>query len=205
LALPRSLEPIVPSGPLEAGLYTALGPSLLPAWFLQALCPALAQGTRVFWIDAGNSFDAHGLSRTAQARGLDPRSILPRVNLARPFNVFQLQTMVRSKLPALWKGELVVLSDPLGPFYDEDLPSEEVSKALRGLLEGLRRVPAVWMLLAVIRKRPEGRQDVLQALARESKRLTLLEAHGQARHLRPIEKEGLDFSGEPGRKIMVRR
>ncbi|MCX5795399.1 MAG: hypothetical protein NTY77_07900 [Elusimicrobia bacterium] len=188
-ALPQSLEPMLSSQPLQAGIYTALGGRLLPSWFLRSLVPALAQGARVFWIDAGNSFDAHGLSRTAQALGLEPRRILSRISLARPFNVFQLQTMVKTKLPALWKGEPVVLCDPLGPFYDEDLPDAEVPKALAGLLEGLRRLPAVWLVLAVMRKRPEGRQDVLQALVRQSKRLAWLEEDGQAPRLRAIEKE----------------
>jgi hypothetical protein len=125
--------------------------------------------------------------------------------LARPFNVFQLQTMVGTKLPALWKGEPVVISDPLGPFYDEDLPNEEASKALSGLFEGLRALPAVWMLLVVIRKRPQGRQDVLQALARESKRLACLEVDGQPLRLRSIEKEDLNLSGDPARKILEHR
>jgi hypothetical protein len=175
--------------PLQAGIYTALGDRLLPSWLLRGLAPALGQGARVFWIDAGNSFDAHGLSRTAQALGLDPRGILSRIRLARPFNVFQLQTMVRTKLPALWRGEPVVLSDPLGPFYDEDLPDKDVAKALAGLLEGLRGLPAAWLVLAVIRQRPEGRQDILQALVRESKRLAWLEVDGQALRLRAIGKE----------------
>jgi hypothetical protein len=176
---------MAPSGPLQAGLYTALGPSALPSWFLRALCPALARAARVFWIDAGNSFDAHGLSRTAQAMGLDPRRVLRRIQLARPFNAYQLQTMVRTKLPALWRGEPVVLCDPLGPFYDEDLPEGDVARALAGLLAGLRALPAAWLMLAVIRKKPEGRADVLRALVRESDRLAWFEAGA----LRAIEKD----------------
>lgn len=172
----QSLEPMLCAQPLQAGIYTALGDRLLPSWFLCGLAPALGRGLRVFWIDAGNSFDAHGLSRTAQAVGLDPRRILSRVRLARPFNVFQLRTMVQSKLPALWRGEPVVLCDPLGPFYDEDLPDAEVGKALDAVCEGMRILPAVWLVLAVLRRRPEGRRDVLEALVRRSDRLARLDS-----------------------------
>ena len=177
-ALPQSSEPMLCSRPLPAGIYTALGDRLLPSWFLGSLAPALGQGVRVFWIDAGNGFNAHGLGRTAQAMGLEPRRVLSRIRLARPFNVFQLGTMVQDKLPALWRGEPVVLCDPLGPFYDEDLPSAEVGKALDGLLAGMRGLPAAWLVLAVLRRKPEGRRDVLEALVRQSARLARLDPGG---------------------------
>ena len=76
-----------------SGVYTALGSSALPSWFLAELCPALGRGLRVCWIDAGNGFDAYGLGRTARALGFDPRRVLANVRLARPFNVFQLETI----------------------------------------------------------------------------------------------------------------
>ncbi|MDD5629692.1 MAG: hypothetical protein PHU21_11545 [Elusimicrobia bacterium] len=163
-----------------AGVYTALGDRLLPSWFLRSLVPALGQGLRVFWIDAGNSFDAYGLGRSARASGLDPGRVLSRIQLARPFNVFQLQTMVRTRLPALWRGEPVVLSDPLGPFYDEDLSDAEAGRAWEGLRAGLRGLGAAWLVLAVLRRRPEGRRDVLQALVESSDRLARLGPEGLA-------------------------
>lgn len=157
--------------PRQAGLYAALGPRHLPSLFLRALCPALGHGRRVLWIDAGNGFDAHGLGLTAKALGLDPRRVLAQVSLARPFNVYQLEAMVKAKLPAAWRGEPVVLSDPLAPFFDPDLPEEDVPKALRGVREGLAAVPAVWLVLAVLRRAPRGREAVLEGLIAGSKLL----------------------------------
>lgn len=175
---------MVPPRP-PPGLYTAVGPGSLPSWFLSALTPAL--GTpgppALFWIDAGNGFDAYGGAGAARAAGGDPRRALARIRLARPFNVFQLETMVSRKLPQLWRGEPVVLSDPLGPFHDADLPDEDARKVLPRVLEGMARLPAVWMVLAVLRQELPGRGGVLKAFLKESRRTVLLGPEGRLRRL----------------------
>ncbi|PCI36925.1 MAG: hypothetical protein COB53_08020 [Elusimicrobia bacterium] len=149
-------------------VHTILGSSWLPAWFLSALSPTLARGKRVYWIDVGNRFDAYGLSRTARNQGLDPRKALAGVQLARPFNVYQLETMVRTKLPAVWKGEPIILSDPLAPFLDEDLPMEEMERLLPKFLDALHRLPAQWIILGVERKTTPERAIVETALLEDS-------------------------------------
>ncbi|MFH1723871.1 MAG: hypothetical protein ABII00_04530 [Elusimicrobiota bacterium] len=171
-----ALRPMAPARPRRARsrVHTALGSSWLPAWFLSALAPALERGLRVYWIDAGNRFDAYGLGRAARDLGADPRRALARVRLARPFNVFQLETILRRKLPAAWRGEPVVLSDPLAPFLDEDLPRAQVRRMLPRVLGCLGRLPALWMVLAVERKAPKERACVLDSLIRRSDRLLRL-------------------------------
>ncbi|OIO08417.1 MAG: hypothetical protein AUJ52_08270 [Elusimicrobia bacterium CG1_02_63_36] len=149
-------------------VHTILGSSWLPAWFLSELSPSLARGKRVYWIDVGNRFDAYGLSRTARDRGLDARNALAGVKLARPFNVYQLETMVRAKLPAVWRGETIVLSDPLAPFLDEDLPISEVERIFPRVLEGMRLLPAHWIVLGVERKISPERRALETALLEES-------------------------------------
>ena len=104
--------------PRRPGLYLAQGASGLDGWLLSRLLTALAAGASPFWIDAGNSFDAYGAGYAARALGLPPSELIARVRLARAFNLFQLETMVRVKLPPLWRGEPVVLSDPLPLFHD---------------------------------------------------------------------------------------
>ncbi len=129
----------------------------------------------MFWIDAGSSFDAYGLGRTARALGIEPRRVLSRIRIARPFNVFQLESMVCRSLPRLWRGEPIVLSDPLIPFIDEDLPAAEVRRILPRVLEGIRRLKAVWLVLMVRREVPKGREWVPAALAREARSVSHLE------------------------------
>ena len=55
---------------VPAGVYVATGPLSLPSWFLAALCPYLGKGRGVFWVDAGNRFDAHGASYAARAAAI---------------------------------------------------------------------------------------------------------------------------------------
>ena len=128
LALSGGLSALVPADPPAPGLYLAAGPRLLPSWFLSALLPALGRGGRVFWIDAGNDFNAYGASYAARSLGFDPKPLLARVSLARPFNLYQLRTMVCGSLPKVWRGEPVVVSDPMGLFYDEDVPAADAKR-----------------------------------------------------------------------------
>jgi hypothetical protein len=166
-ALSPALSPLLPREPAP-GVYAALGPRLLSSWFLWALEPALKAGKNIFWLDAGNSFDAYGASYAAKAMGWEPKEILSRIRLARPFNLFQLETMVSSKLPLAWKGEPVVVSDFFPLFYDEDVSVEEAGKIFSAVLRGMKKLPAVWLVLAVERQAPQGRQGWLPELLKNS-------------------------------------
>jgi hypothetical protein len=147
--------------PPRPGVYVATGPRNLPSWFLHALCPALARGAQVFWIDAANAFDAYGAGYAARGLGFDPRPVLSHVHLARPFNAFQLETIVRTKVPALWRQEPIVLADPFPMLYDEDLPEPEARRIVGSVLSAMRALPAIWMVLAVDHEAPAGRRDWL--------------------------------------------
>lgn len=151
------------------GLYVATGSRGLPSWFLSALCPALKHGARLLWIDAGNHFNAYGMSYASRAMGWDPKSVLSRVQLARPFNPFQLAAMVRHKVPAIWKQEPIVISDPFPMFYDEEISLVEARKVFSGVLDGIQALPAVWMVLAVNRQAPEERAGWFGELLRQAR------------------------------------
>jgi len=185
---PRDASPALsengPLGPLFAGgpapgLYLARGPRAMPAWFLSAFVPALAGGGTVFWLDAGNCFDAHGASYSSRRAELDPRRILSRVSLARPFNLFQLETMVLKKLPALWRGEPIVVSDPMPLFYDEDVPAAEARRVLERVRAGMEALPAAWLLLAVEHPAPAGRERWLEDWTRGARARARLRRRGE--------------------------
>ena len=170
------MVPVDHPGP---GLYVATGPRLLPAWFLSALCPALAHGTRLFWIDAGNSFDAYGAGYAARALGRDPKAVLRQVSLARPFNLFQLETMVCRKLPAQWRGEPVVVADPFPMLYDEDVAIHDARRVLTTVMSGMKALPAIWMILSVERQAPRGRERWPQELIAQASGVAGLRASGE--------------------------
>lgn len=185
MELPAALDPLLPAARPRRGLCAAVGPRCLPAWLLTALCPWLGRGGGLFWIDAGTGFDAYGLGRAARAAGVDPKEALARVRLARPFNAFQLETILREKLPALWRGEPVVLSDPLVPFIDEDLSQEDYRRLLPRVLGALERLPALWLLLAVRRPEPAGRAGTLAAFLRRARSVAVLEETDEGGRLIP--------------------
>jgi hypothetical protein len=158
LAGTESLRPLLRDGLILPGHYVVSGPRDLSGRFLTALCPALLGGVRVLWLDAGNSFNAYGLGYATRFCGADARAALARVDLARPFNLYQLETMVRVKVPERWRGEPIVIADPLPLFYDEDVPAAAARRVLTRVLEGMMALPAVWLVLAVDREAPVGRE-----------------------------------------------
>lgn len=166
------------AGP-EPGIYAAAGLACLPSWFLSALAPALVDGTRLFWIDAGNGFDAYGAGYAIRRLGADARAALRRVELARPFNLFQLETMVCRKLPGLWRGEPVVVSDPFPMLYDEDVHIRDARRVLTRVIEGMKALPAVWMVLSVERPAPRGRESWARELLSHARHVARLESAGE--------------------------
>jgi hypothetical protein len=166
LAGTETLRPLLQDGRIAPGHYVVSGPRDLTGRFLTALCPALLSGTRVLWLDAGNSFNAYGLGYASRFFGADARAALANVELARPFNLYQLETMVKVKVPDRWQGEPIVIADPMPLFYDEDVPATAARRVLTRVLEGMMSLNAVWLVLTVDRKPPEGREGWEEQLSR---------------------------------------
>ena len=174
LAAAETLGPLLTDGRIAPGHYVVSGPRDLPGRFLTALCPALLGGARVLWLDAGNSFNAYGLGYASRFLGADSRAALSRVDLARPFNLYQLETMVKVKVPERWRGEPIVIADPMPLFYDDDVPISAARRVLTRVLEGMMALPAVWLVLTVDREAPEGREgweEQLNKSARGARRV----------------------------------
>ena len=83
LAGTESLRPLLQDGRIAPGHYIVSGPRDLPGRFLTTLCPALLSGTRVLWLDAGNSFNAYGLGYASRFFGANARTALAREMAAR--------------------------------------------------------------------------------------------------------------------------
>ncbi len=178
------------NGERPLGLYAACGPRYIGGWALGALAPALSRGLEVCWVDAGNSFAAHHLARTAKRLGADPKAALSRVLLARPFTAFQLEAMVREKLPDLAARMPVVVAEPLALFRDPDLsPREKEARRCFGrALEALAALPTV-LVLEVERDEPLWREywRRLEGAARASARL---ESGKDGPGLKALERHG---------------
>lgn len=166
LAGTESLGPLLSDGRILPGRYVVSGPRDLTGRFLTALCPALLTGTRVLWLDAGNSFNAYGLAYATRFLGANSRAALANVDLARPFNLYQLETMVKVKVPERWRGEPIVIADPMPLFYDEDVPASAARRVLTRVLEGMTSLPAVWLVLTTDREAPAGREGWEEQLSK---------------------------------------
>jgi hypothetical protein len=150
---------------------------------LSGVATALKQGGRILWLDAGNAFDVYGVSYFARSAGCNPKEILSRIDIARPFNLFQLETMIRQKVPRRWRGEPIVISDPMPLFYDEDVPVHEARRVLRSVLDGMNALPAVWLILAIERDAPPERRGFLEELSRGARGHATLRREGDAGRL----------------------
>jgi hypothetical protein len=159
---------LLSDGRILPGRYVVSGPRDLTGRFLTALCPALLGGTKVLWLDAGNSFNAYGLGYASRFFGADARAALSRVALARPFNLYQLETMVKVKVPERWRGEPIVIADPMPLFYDEDVPVAAARKVLTRVIEGMAALPAVWLVLIRDREAPAGREGWEESLSKSA-------------------------------------
>ncbi len=147
----------LPVEKLPPGTYVASGPGDLTGRTLTALCPALVRGARVLWLDANNGFNAYGAGYATRCLGADARAALANVSLARPFNLYQLETMVKVKVPEAWRGEPVVIADPMPLFYEADVPAAAARRVLTRVLEGMALLPAPWIVLMKDREAPPER------------------------------------------------
>jgi hypothetical protein len=169
LAATESIGPLLSAGRILPGHYVVSGPRDLTGRFLTTLCPALLSGTRILWLDAGNSFNAYGLGYASRFFGANARTALSRVDLARPFNLYQLETMVKVKVPERWRGEPIVIADPMPLFYDEDVPVSAARKVLGRVLEGMTALPAVWLVLLRDHEAPAGREGWDEMLSKTAR------------------------------------
>lgn len=112
----------------------------------------VAQGLRVFVVDAANRFDPYQLAREGRKRGLRSEQVLSRVWVARAFTCHQLVQLVQEGLPAELAGverALVILLGPCSLFYDEQVPLPERRRLFRTMMGALARIKqhaALWFL-----------------------------------------------------------
>jgi hypothetical protein len=132
----------------------------------------LLRGASLLWVDAGNHFNAYGAGYATRWLGAGADAALRRIRLARAFNLYQLETMVRAKVPAAWRGEPVVIADPMPLFYDDDVPAPAARRVLEKTLEAMAALPAAWLVLTCDRRAPQGREGWEEAFTQHAKGAT---------------------------------
>ena len=110
---------------------------------MSELMARLARGGPLRVLDGGNRFRAHELARALRRQVSDLHAALARVQLARAFTCYQMETLLK-ETPPLPLPTLVL--DMLSTFYDESVPEWESQRLLEsclGALKGLNRLAPV--------------------------------------------------------------
>lgn len=162
---------VTPPPPAAPGFHLVVGPREVQSAVLFSLARRLHAGLTVYWIDAGNWFDAYGLGLAARAAQLDERKVLSRIQVARPFTAIQLTAMLANKIPLIVPPCPVIVSDPMALFYDHEMPEDEVARIFRNFMEVVRGLPCPVLALAVRREVPAGRKHLSRQLLQEVKSL----------------------------------
>jgi len=172
-ALKQGLFPAAAA--LGPGLYTALGDARLCDSVLRTLTPAFVDGLSALWIDAGRSFDGDLL---AQAAGTSraAKSALSRIRLSIPGDAHALESALCVHLPEVWRGEPIVLADPLLPLSDTRLSEIDARRVFSRMLDAVASIAATWIVLAIPRKGLPERLRMIERLTAVSRQVVLLES-----------------------------
>ena len=93
-------------------------------------------GTRVVFVDGGNTFRLYEVSRIAQMHQLDPRKVLERIYVSRAFTAYQMTFLILQKLKDTtqrFNSNFVLISDIAGLFLDKDVPIREAKEVFNQL------------------------------------------------------------------------
>ena len=88
-------------------------------------------GSKVVFVDGGNTFQLYHTARLARLHGLDPKQVLERIYISRAFTAYQMTALVLEKLKETVKrygAKLVVISDIAGFFLDKDVADTEARR-----------------------------------------------------------------------------
>ena len=124
------------------GLPTCLPLSLLLSVNCQLPAEQGGLDSPAIFVDGGNSFDLYEVSRIAQQRGLDPKTVLERIFISRAFTAHQLTSLIADKLKLAvnkYAAKLVIISDVLGLYLDQDVPKKEATDTFNKLTISLSR------------------------------------------------------------------
>ena len=162
-----------------------------------SLCSrAAASGSPVYWVDGGNIFDPHRLSRMMRRQGSNPRMLLERVHVSRAFTAHQMCAIVEEGLEAALREHgpgLVLLPRMSSPYLDEDVDRTEAQHLLRGSLHSLQELSRRHQVpMAVSAQGGRGRERMQRSVKGGSDDSMRVSAHaGVLRVQAPGGKEAL--------------
>ena len=88
-------------------------------------------GSKVVFIDGGNTLRLYQIARLAQIHHLDPKKALAKIYISRAFTAYQMTALIMERLKDAvekYDAKVVIISDIGGLFLDKDIHEEEATR-----------------------------------------------------------------------------
>ena len=141
----------------------------------------LLEQKRILYLDGANQISPLLIARFARERGLDPSAFNCLVRVSRAFTCFQLAELIRRVPKFLQTFDVSVLIVTALPdlFFDEDVRDREARASFEHALEGLGKLAALPVSIAVFSDATSfktSRRDFLPRLCKQANEVVKVEA-----------------------------
>jgi hypothetical protein len=162
-------------------------------------------GSRVIFVDGGNSFKLYQIARIAKLYNLNPTKILEKIHIARAFTAYQITTLILEKLKETvnkHNAKLVIISDILRYYCDEEIDKEERYQIYKQVLGYLSRFAKENRIILIVTENEENQDKSLHDLTVQKANIVIKINESRYEHEFILEKHQkyvlgtADFSSE---------
>jgi hypothetical protein len=136
---------------------------------------------RVLYLDGANQISPLLIARFARERALDPSAFNCLIRVSRAFTCFQLTELIRRvpKFLETFDPNVLIVTALPDLFFDEDVRDREARASFEHALEGLGKLAALPLSIAVFSDATSfktSRRDFLQRLCKQANEVVKVEA-----------------------------
>jgi hypothetical protein len=141
----------------------------------------LLEEKRILYLDGANQISPLLIARFARERGLDPSAFNCLVRVSRAFTCFQLTELIRRvpKFLETFDPNVLIVTALPDLFFDEDVQDREARASFEHALEGLGKLAALPLSIAVFSDATSfntSRRDFLNRLCKQANEVVKVEA-----------------------------
>jgi hypothetical protein len=165
----------------ERGLTLYYGCPQMPRLSHYFLPRVLLDEKRVLYLDGANQISPLLVARFARERGLDPSAFNCLIRVSRAFTCFQLTELIRRvpKFLETFDPNVLIITALPDLFFDEDVRDREARASFEHALEGLGKLAALPLSIAVFSDATSfktSRRDFLHRLCKQANEVVKVEA-----------------------------
>src|ERR1700687_1087540 len=141
----------------------------------------LQEEKKILYLDGANQISPLLIARFARERGLDPSVFNCLVRVSRAFTCFQLTELIRRvpKFLETFDPNVLIVTALPDLFFDEDVRDREARASFEHALEGLGKLAALPLSIAVFSDATSfktSRRDLLHRLCKQANEVVRVEA-----------------------------